>query len=249
MLWNSAYESGDPQIGDSIDVELACDWPGEQGVLTEALKTCGIKGQSGFIDEDENGIYTIHDLFDHAPEYVQKRAKREIARRKKGKTISDLRREAAEKRWEKDDANGMQTADTCIQTAANGCKRHAKVRTPTPAPTPAPTHKRSAKADRDFELFWKHYPRKVKKQDAKKVFKKLAKNGLPSIDELIQIVEIQKTWPEWRDPQFIPHPTSWLNAGRWEDVEKTDLFTKPKPPPMTKEQIEEERRLMEMEYK
>jgi len=148
LLWCSAYESGDPCIGDATDVELACEWDGAAGELTAALEKCGGLARSGFIDIDDDGIYSVHDLFDHAPEYVQKRAKREADRRKKGKTISDLRREAAEKRWGKDSAYEMQTADTCMQTEsfamqtdASGCKRHAKVRTPapTPTPTPAPT--------------------------------------------------------------------------------------------------------------
>jgi hypothetical protein len=147
LLWNSAYESGDPRLGDSIDVELACDWDGKPGDLTKALLTCGGDGRSGFVDQDDDGTYFIHDLWDHAPEYVQKRAKREAERRSKGKNISDIRREAAKKRWAKH-ANGMQTADTCIpenanefRLHANVCKRHANGATPTPAPTPAPTPK------------------------------------------------------------------------------------------------------------
>lgn len=141
LLWHSAYESGDPRIGDTLDVELACEWPGEPGQLAEALASCGGPGRSGFTDE-KDGIYTIHDLYDHAPDYVQKRARRESARKEKGKSISDMRREAAAKRWNTD-ASVMQTADTCMQTDASVRQNDAKVRTP--APAPAPTHTPSNK--------------------------------------------------------------------------------------------------------
>jgi hypothetical protein len=36
------------------------------------------------------------------------------------------------------------------------------------------------------------------------------------------------TWPE--DPQFIPHPATWLNQKRWEDEPASNVTTfTPKP--------------------
>lgn len=69
-----------------------------------------------------------------------------------------------------------------------------------------------------FEAFWKAYPRKEKKQDAKKAFMKLK----PSEDLFKAIMaglENHKKSKQWtRDGgQYIPHPTSWLNGKRWED--------------------------------
>ena len=67
-----------------------------------------------------------------------------------------------------------------------------------------------------FEAFWKAYPRKEKKQDAKKAFMKLK----PSEDLFKTIMaglENHKKSKQWMDKQFIPHPTTWLNGKRWED--------------------------------
>ena len=69
-----------------------------------------------------------------------------------------------------------------------------------------------------FEVFWKAYPRKEKKQDAKKAFMKLK----PSEDLFKAIMaglENHKKSEQWtRDKgQYIPHPTTWLNGKRWED--------------------------------
>lgn len=74
-----------------------------------------------------------------------------------------------------------------------------------------------------FMEFWNYYPRKVGKLEAWKAWKK--HNGsLPEIGILKKVIDTQKNSPEWmRDNgQYIPHPTTWLNQGRWED-EKTEL--------------------------
>jgi len=84
MLWESAYESGDPFVGDVSDIESLAHWPGEPGVFAAALLDCGGNGHHGLIEEIDSspGTYQIHDLFDHAPEYVAGRAARESERRK-----------------------------------------------------------------------------------------------------------------------------------------------------------------------
>lgn len=105
-LWSVAYEAGDELVGDARDVELACRWPGERGMLASALASAGGEHSAGFVEEvpGQPGIFRVHDLFDHAPEYVRRRAQREEARRASGKTISDLRRDAVRSRWDRERA-------------------------------------------------------------------------------------------------------------------------------------------------
>jgi hypothetical protein len=142
-MWSVGYECGDSLLGDETDVELAAQYPGQKGRLFAALRQCR------FID-DVGGQFHIHDLYDHAPRYVQRRMQLEAQRRRNGQTISDLRRAAALKRWHKDGdapdgANGVQTdangdrlhAFTCKRDA-NGCNRMQPDATPAPAPAPAP---------------------------------------------------------------------------------------------------------------
>lgn len=115
-LWHVGYTSGDPFIGDTIAVEAAAEWVGDPGKLTQALVECA------FIDQVSNSTYQIHDLHDHAPDYVQKRFKREQERKNK-----DLR---------------QKTADNGGQCPPNGGQRRTmaeNVRPPTPAPAPTPT--------------------------------------------------------------------------------------------------------------
>ena len=71
-----------------------------------------------------------------------------------------------------------------------------------------------------FDEFWAEYPRKVGKDAARKAFDKrkpsreLLARMLASIRSQVQTVDWQKD-----GGQFIPHPTTWLNEGRWQDEE------------------------------
>jgi hypothetical protein len=70
----------------------------------------------------------------------------------------------------------------------------------------------------DFDLFWQAYPNKKKKPKALEIFLRLNKAELLKI---IEAVEAQKKTSQWTEDggRFIPHPTTWLNQGRWEDQE------------------------------
>lgn len=70
----------------------------------------------------------------------------------------------------------------------------------------------------DFDLFWQTYPNKKKKPKAKEIFLRIDKDKLLKI---IEAVEVQKKTPQWSKDggRFIPHPTTWLNQGQWDDQE------------------------------
>jgi hypothetical protein len=67
-----------------------------------------------------------------------------------------------------------------------------------------------------FEDFWKLYPRKVSKRTAEASWKRLNKLeqelALEAIQQHIQYWSLKETASE-----FIPHASTWLNQGRWED--------------------------------
>ena len=67
-----------------------------------------------------------------------------------------------------------------------------------------------------FESFWKSYPRKVGKEKCRNWFKS-HKPKEDLVQKMIEAVEEQKKSKQWSDPQYIPHPYTWLNQGRWED--------------------------------
>lgn len=71
-----------------------------------------------------------------------------------------------------------------------------------------------------FDEFWAEYPRKVGKDAARKAFDKRK----PSRDLLVRMVaairaQVQTVAWQKDGGQFIPHPATWLNEGRWQDEE------------------------------
>lgn len=70
-----------------------------------------------------------------------------------------------------------------------------------------------------FEQFWSIFPRKVAKKSAQKAWEK---NGCDSIADKI-IASLKKQVQHWSDPKFIPHPATWINAGRWDDEPMGEL--------------------------
>lgn len=77
-----------------------------------------------------------------------------------------------------------------------------------------------------FEVFWKAYPRKVGKDKALVAWKKLA----PPLDACLKTLEWQTRQDQWvkDDGKYIPHPATWLNAGRWKDEPVRGHSVRPK---------------------
>lgn len=64
-----------------------------------------------------------------------------------------------------------------------------------------------------FAAFWSAYPRKVGKGAARTAFVKALRKA--SVETILAGL----ARAEWSaDPQYIPHPSTWLNAERWDDA-------------------------------
>ena len=72
---------------------------------------------------------------------------------------------------------------------------------------------KNKESNKDFDLFWEHYPKKVGK---KKVQDKFNLNNYP-IDLIIKNIELQKKSDQWQNQQYIPNPETYLNQERWTD--------------------------------
>jgi hypothetical protein len=77
-----------------------------------------------------------------------------------------------------------------------------------------------------FDAFWKAYPRKIGKKKALDAWIK-ANGSRPDTDTVVAKIKKLETSLQWtRDGgQYIPHPSTWLNRGGWDDevnIEITD---------------------------
>jgi len=69
-----------------------------------------------------------------------------------------------------------------------------------------------------FDEFWKLYPRKESKQQAKKAWLKLNPDQA-LFNVIANALEYRSQTKEWiaEGGRYIPHPATWLNGRRWED--------------------------------
>ena len=69
-------------------------------------------------------------------------------------------------------------------------------------------------ADR-FDLFWSAYPRKVKKAEARKVWKSRKLDRLA--DQIVTDIQTRQQMDRQWLEGYVPHPTTYLRGARWED--------------------------------
>jgi len=75
-----------------------------------------------------------------------------------------------------------------------------------------------------FDAFWEVYPVKKGKKKAREAFKTACKET--TAEAIVDAIRSQVDHLMREGPKFCPHPTTWLNQGRWEDEitpEKTAL--------------------------
>lgn len=130
-------------------------------------------------------------------------------------------KKGAEKRWKGRPAIGNPNSEpiaTPLPTPmANGCPNDSS---PSPSPSPINTPKAPKGAEVvGFDEFWKAYPKKVAKPAAIKAWAKLSPND-ETFRKILESVKTQAASPDWiKDGgQYIPHPATYLNGRRWEDL-------------------------------
>lgn len=71
----------------------------------------------------------------------------------------------------------------------------------------------------DFPAFWSAYPRKVDKKKAERAYER----ALKAADHDVIVDGLARWLPHFaaKDPDFTPHPTTWLNGERWNDSPPT----------------------------
>jgi hypothetical protein len=82
--------------------------------------------------------------------------------------------------------------------------------------------KEEQKQEAYFVNFYSVYPRKVGKAQAIKAWNKI-KPDEKLFDVIMVALNIHIK--HWDDPRYIPHPATWINQRRWEDVLTTTIKT------------------------
>ena len=131
-LWEPCYESGDDHVGTAEDIAFSVGWP-----KNHAAKLAGALHESGFVDSVGDGEYKAHDLFDHAPEYVKRRHRREAERKVRG---TDFDRRASDRL--------VTDQSTVSDRSVDGHDRSLRYSQTGPVITPAPSTQHPAPSTR-----------------------------------------------------------------------------------------------------
>lgn len=71
--------------------------------------------------------------------------------------------------------------------------------------------------EQSFDQLWKHYPRHIAKPAALKSYRAVRKHT--DHDSIMRgLATWCAYWTAKNEPQFIPHPATWLNQHRWNDT-------------------------------
>ena len=181
------------------------------GCNADDLKVLAAKG---FIIAFESGVVVIrdwnvnntlqNDRF-HKSIYTEERAQLSLTKGKRYEFVSNVEQACIQ------DGSNMDTS--CIQNDS-GMETELNI---TKLNITKPKINNSSDSP-DFEAFWKAYPRKQGKGNARTAFKKAKAKGV-SLEKMIQAIEQQKRSKQWKanGGQFIPLPATWLNQERWDD--------------------------------
>jgi len=189
-------------------------WPNGKAELLKELIVAGL------VDETPNG-FRLHDFDHYQPTRAEVYAKRSAGHEAK----SRAGRIGAAARWQHHGKKDSTPHGRSIaEGMADGVAGTMTENSPGPVPGPVPVrntpkaHRRSAPpSDDGFETFWTEYPRKVGKVKAREAWDRLTAGE--KFKAVQAVTGFKRAWegaPE-ENLQFLAHPTTWLNGGRWND--------------------------------
>ena len=192
----SIETGGNAQVGFGVDAG-DIDWPAH--MVAHALW-----------DQHDKG-YVIHDFL----EWNVSKSERDSWRTK----LSRSGKKGSKARWNKGKSSITNPIAKAIAHPITKDITHpiASTSTSTSISTSS-SSLHSSSLDAEFEQFWNAYPKKVGRKAAQKAFQNA--QDRPRINDLLAAIATQRASPQWLKDggQFIPHPATWLNQGRWADV-------------------------------
>ena len=130
-------------------------------------------------------------------------------------------------------ANSEKTLNTKNAKRSRCAEKPAHVSSATTQSTPA-SHEDGTLGlqEKRFSEFWAAYPRKIGKESARKAWLRIHPTNEHHA-KILFAIEKAKKCEQWRrdNGQYIPHPATWLNQGRWDDEVQPDGVKLPRMKP------------------
>ena len=166
--------------------------------------------EAGFWHKVEGG-YQFHDWDDFQPDGKAEKERQEKIRKER----SEAGKKGAAARWGTKNDDGKTMAQPIANAIAKDGTASSKPMAPS-RPVPSSISKDADDATENmFNDWYKDYPKKVGKGQARKAFKAaLKKTDLETLKA--GLAKYLKT-VEGKDKEFIANPATWLNGERWDD--------------------------------
>lgn len=83
---------------------------------------------------------------------------------------------------------------------------------------PVPEKKQDGSGEKRFEEFWREYPKKTGKAEARKAFFEIDPDDA-LLEKMTDAIKAQKSQRQWKSEggRYIPAPALWLSREQWED--------------------------------
>ena len=126
------------------------------------------------------------------------------------------KRKASGTQWEPVDASGAEVRSKKIEVRSEKIEDNHISLPHSGSSKPSKKPHQDPETEGRFDNFWREYPRKEAKQEARKAFFSLSPDEV-TFARMLEAVKRQKSSDQWRDKQYIPHPATWIRGKRWED--------------------------------
>jgi len=163
--------------------------------LAEVLVSAGLW-------ERVDGGWSVHDFHDFQP------SRREVLRLRKLRSAAG--RQGGVKSAERRKQLASRVVKHAASTLSNPDPSH-----PDPSRRSSPLPPNGGEPEPSFDEFYDRYPKKIGRDAARRAWTSAVKRARPT--EILAGLERQLGELAAREPRFVPHPSTWLNAGRWAD--------------------------------
>ena len=231
MLWRTtSIETPDGAIGLKLsddDIAAALEFDGEPADLVNALVDCG------WLDRSDQYRIVVHDWASHCPLWVRAKMKKTQSDFVESEAETTAKRDEPKKAIKREvlitgertgEGTGERTGE-CSQECSQECTpRKLGERSPSCAGRERKGKERKGLGkDRNeyFESWWEAYPRKVGKQLAEKCYTeavtRLKSSGRDEPRQFLLERAIAFASSDVAQGDFVPHPSTWLRQGRYDD--------------------------------
>jgi hypothetical protein len=219
ICWSAQYRT-DGRLPPHM-IERLCAYAGADRSHADALVLVGL-----WELQDSSDDYFVHDYLDYNTPSSEVEAKRSQSRDR----VRRYRERQASPQVSDVTSPSSRVTSRVTDGVTNACVTPVEVEVevdveenipPTPRAVALDPPRRRARRkpgvyDPEFLQWWALYPKGVGKRPAQEAWDKALQMG--ATPERLTAA-LQAALPELRkkDPQYIPHASTWLNQGRWED--------------------------------